>query len=216
MLADALLYPFRGAGLLIMILGTVLAIVLQIVSLAPFVGIIALLIFYGYFTAYYYQILQQSASGSDLEPDWPDVSDYWDDAIRPVIQVLGVLLVSNSLWFLAVWQLGEESPVTWLAEMLGMFYFPMAILGVVTLGHIGGANPLLVIPSIFKTLPRYAVVAAIAIALPLLLDAITQLATSNPYLSWGLSTFLTLYLITAHARLLGLFYQRNEEKLDWI
>ena len=74
-----------------------------------------------------------------------------------------------------------------------MFYFPMAMLGVTILGHMGGALPNIVIPSIGRTLIPYAVIAAIAILLPLLLNGITKV-TPNAFLltSLGLSTALTL------------------------
>ncbi len=75
MITDALSYPLRGSGVIMLIIGTVIAVLLQVATVGPF-GAIALLLFYGYFTAYYYQILQHTATGSDAEPDWPDVTDF--------------------------------------------------------------------------------------------------------------------------------------------
>lgn len=217
MIADALSYPFRGAGLFILILGTVAALLLQLASFVPILGFLAIVLLFGYFTAYYYQVLQHTATGSDAEPDWPDVSDFWDDLIRPLLQVIGVLIVANLPWALAIAFTGSpDSPISLVARIFGMFYFPMALLAVVVLGHLGGANPLLVIPSILRTFPGYAVVAAIAILLPFGIDLIIDATEETPWIAWGVSTFLSLYLITTHARLLGLFYRRKEEALDWI
>ncbi len=169
------------------------------------IGLIAAIFFYGYFAAYYYQILQHTATGHDRDPDWPEIDDFLEDMLRPVFQVVGVLLISHLPWILASWQLGADHAITWTAEFLGMFYFPMGILAVVILGHLGGTNPLLVFPSIFRTLTPYALVAAVIIALPLLFNAILLLADGRPLVGWTVSTLLSLYLITAHGRPLGLF-----------
>ena len=96
-----------------------------------------------------------------------------------------------------------------------MFYFPMGLLAVAILGNLGGANPLRVIPSILRTLPSYAVVGSIAVGLSFLIDYIINALPGNPILSNGIATLLTLYFITVHARLLGLFYRKEAEKLDW-
>ena len=215
MVTDALSYPLRGSGILVMIIGTVVAILLQVAAFVPVIGILAAIIFYGYFIAYYYQILQKTATGSDVEPDWPDVSDFLDDMVSPTLQVIGVLIVSNLLWALAIWQTGEESVLSWAAQAFGMFYFPMALLSVIILGNLGGANPVHVIPSIFRTMSTYAVVGFVAVGLSFLVDFIISKLAGNPLVNHGITTLLTLYFITAHARLLGMFYRKEEEKLDW-
>ena len=216
MIADALSFPLKGTGILVMIIGTVMAVVLQFATFVPIIGVLALLVFYGYFIAYYYQILQKTATGSNVEPDWPDVTDFLDDMVMPTLQVIGVLIISNLLWALAIWQTSEDSVLSWAGQAFGMFYFPMGLLAVVILGHIGGANPFRVLPSIFRTLPTYTVVGLVAIGLSFLVDWMIENIPGPIYLSWGVSTFLTLYFITAHARLLGLFYQKEEERLDWM
>ena len=215
MITDALSYPLRGSGILVMIMGTIMGMLLQLATFVPVIGLLAIVIFYGYFIAYYYQILQKTATGSDVEPDWPDVSDFIDDTVMPTLQVIGVLIISNLLWALAIWQTGEDSILSWTGQAFGMFYFPMGLLAVAILGNLGGANPLRVIPSILRTLPSYAVVGSIAVGLSFLIDYIINALPGNPILSNGIATLLTLYFITVHARLLGLFYRKEAEKLDW-
>ena len=215
MIADALSYPLRGSGILVMMIGTVVAMLLQLAAFAPVIGLLAILIFYAYFIAYYYQILQKTATGSDVEPDWPDVTDFLDDMVSPTLHVIGVFVISNLLWALAIWQTGEDSLLSWAAQAFGMFYFPMALLGVVILGNLGGANPFHVIPSIVRTISTYAMVGFIAVGLSFLIDFIISKLSGNPIVSQGIATALTLYFITAHARLLGMFYRKEEEKLNW-
>ncbi len=138
--------------------------------------------------------------------------------ITPLIQVIAVLIVSNLLWALAIWQFGEDSPLAWVGQGFGMFYFPMALLGVVILGNLSGANPMRVIPSIVRTLPSYALVGAVAVALSFALSWMSErLSESDSIIViMGATTALTLYFVTVHARLLGLFYRQESEKLDWL
>jgi hypothetical protein len=84
-----------------MVIGTAMAMLIQLAAFVPVIGLLTILIFYGYFIAYYYQILQKTATGSDVEPDWPDVSDFLDDMVIPTLQVIGVLIISNLLRALA-------------------------------------------------------------------------------------------------------------------
>ena len=88
----------------------------------------------------------------------------------------------------------------------------MALLGVFILGNLGGANPIRVIPSIARTLPAYAIV---AVGLPFLINGIINNLSGNPMVNQGIATPLMLYFITAHARLLGIFYRKEAEKLNW-
>ena len=217
MLSDALSYPFRGSGLVIIIIGTIIAVLLQFASIAPMVGTLSLILMGGYFTAYYAQIVKKTATGSDDAPDWPDITDFLADMLMPVFQVIGVFLIANVPLMLAIWLTGADSIFSLIAKGLGMFYFPMAMLAVTILGHLGGAMPTVVIPSIGRTFVSYVIVAAIAILLPFLLNVIAKV-TPNAFLlmSLGISTALTLILITIHARLLGLFYRNNEERLGWL
>jgi hypothetical protein len=54
-----------------------------------------------------------------------------------------------------------------------------------------------------------------SMGLSFLIDYIINALPGNPILSNGIATLLTLYFITVHARLLGLFYRKEAEKLDW-
>ena len=96
-----------------------------------------------------------------------------------------------------------------------MFYFPMALLGVFILGNLVGANPIRVIPSIARTLPAYAIVGVVAVGLPFLMNDIINNLSGNPMVNQGIATLLMLYFITAHAHLLGIFYRKEAEKLNW-
>lgn len=216
MVADALSYPIKGSGILIMILGTLGAVVIQLAAIVPVFGFLAFAIFYGYFIAYYYHIVQKTATGSDAEPDWPDISDFLEDLVMPTFQVIGVLIVSNLLWALAIWQTGADSSLSLVGQVFGIFYFPMALLAVVILGNLAAANPVRILPSILRTLPTYALVGAILVGLKFLLDLINAALKGSPFISLGITTLLLLYFITVHARLLGLFYRKEAEKLDWL
>ena len=216
MISDALSYPFKGAGLLVILLGTVFGMILQVAASTPVLGLIALLFYFGYFSAYYFQILQHTATGSDREPEWPDISDFLDDIISPAFQVFCVLLISNALWIAGAIMYDPDHALAVGGRVFGLFYFPMALLAVVIMGNINAANPLRVLTSIAKTLPTYAVVGAVLVCLSYVVDVISTYLPGPDFIVWGISTFLLLTFITAHARLLGLFYRQEEEKLDWL
>ena len=91
----------------------------------------------------------------------------------------------------------------------------MALLGVVILGNLGGASIIRMIPSIARTLQAYAIVVVVAVGLPFLMNDIINNLSGNPMVNQGIATLLMLYFITAHARLLGIFYRKEAEKLNW-
>ncbi len=216
MIADALTYPFKGAGWLLLLMGTVFGMVLEVASTVPVLGLIAMVFYFGYFAAYYYQILQNTATGHDGEPEWPDVTDFMEDILSPLFQVFGVFLISNFLLFLALMSYPSDDPVVLAAMAFGLFYFPMGLLAVAILGHVGAANPVRVLVSIIKTFPTYLLVGGVLVGLSFVIDFVVERLLGPGFLVWGISTFLALTFITAHARLLGLFYRKEEERLDWL
>lgn len=216
MFGDALAYPVKGAGVVVLIMGSIFAVLVQLAGFVPLVGLLAAVFLVGYFAAYYYQILQRTATGNNHEAEFPDVSEFLDDIILPAFQIIGVLIISNLLWALAILVAPDNHVLQWLGRAFGAFYFPMALLSMIIHGHLGGTNPLIVLPSILRTLPRYCIVAAVAMLLSFATNATDRLNFGIPVFGWAIPMFAFLYFITAHARMLGLFYRLEEERLDWL
>ena len=114
--------------------------------------------------------------------------------------------------------------------MLGCLYFPMAFLAVAMKDTALAANPLVVIPAIFKVPLGYLVTCTVVIGVylvRLLGDALAGGAQSVGYHTRDMSVmFLTfgvravwslfrVYLLTVSMRTLGLLYVTNKHKFGW-
>ena len=135
--------------------------------------------------------------------------------------------------------------IYWLLLGCGVFFLPMVLLAIIMFGSLSAINPLLIIPSIFSTFSRYwltllafcvpvGIAVAVSICLPkhtigvvgyLLrgIDTILTFATGLPIAlpkhTIGIISFLLrgiyAYLALVAAHILGRFYYRNQEKLNW-
>ena len=83
-LAKAFGYPFKGSGIVLLAVAAVCLTVLELLSRLPFLWILKLL-FGAYLCAYYISVISFSAGGEDELPDWPAVTNLWDDILRPVV-----------------------------------------------------------------------------------------------------------------------------------
>ena len=184
MLRDAITYPWRRGGPYILIPGAFLALALSVSAWAPVIGLISVALGSCYFAAFYFSIVENTFSGRHRVPDWPEFADLYDDLIRPGLQMAAIFIVCKLLaagvgailFETGIIQLEEETragglmvTLLWLVihpasasavlgQMSGVIfalYFPMAVIGVVANGHVGGALPHRVIPAILRCLPGY-------------------------------------------------------------
>lgn len=88
MLLDALAYPFRGDGFIILALGTVLFTVLDFVGMFSWIISAAA---WGYLLLMLQQVLHGTAMGEDRVPNWPDF-DGFGQLLGKTFQWVGVLV----------------------------------------------------------------------------------------------------------------------------
>jgi hypothetical protein len=96
-----------------------------------------------------------------------------------------------------------------------LFYYPMAMIGVVLFGNIGGAFPHRVIPALCRTFPAsllLGIVNAALFALPVLNS---YFARHLPLIGGSYQYCIYLYCMIVEARFLGLFYQRERSVIQW-
>lgn len=105
----------------------------------------------------------------------------------------------------------RNNNVVWLLYILGVFISPMLILTVTMFDSINAFNPFLIIGSIVSTLLPYCGLVLLLCVISLIMLLITYLSTGWALLSWGIN----VYLIFIVAYLLGRFYRRYEDKLNW-
>jgi hypothetical protein len=96
----------------------------------------------------------------------------------------------------------------------GAFLFPMALLAVVMHDALHGLNPVLLIRSILRVPFQYCALAPFCCALCLLVPVAGHYLVTFWILGYAL-LFLAFYQLLILAHLLGRFYWRNEERLNW-
>jgi uncharacterized membrane protein len=234
-LPGAFVFPFRGNGVLVLIVATLLFTVLGLRSFC-FFAIVMQISFYGYLFSFMQNILHATAVGDDEMPELPSMSSFWEDLLLPFLRLLGVGLVSflPALCVLG-YALSTEQPAAAVmmvpAVIFGYLYFPMAFLAVAMLDSIAAVNPLVVVPSILKAPLEYLVTV-------ILLGAVFFLESKGDALVGGvfagsfmtesmgklvlillmrlLWAFVPIYLLTVGTRVLGLLYVSKREELGWM
>jgi FHA domain len=239
---SAFIYPFRGSGLLVLILCAFLLAGLDFISKGWFF-ILSFLFFglkivaYGYLFSYMQNIIHATASEEDEMPEMPGFDNVFGGAFRFGVTVLisfalpiafSVLQILSVLGFLGPVHAPDGALVT--TMVLGYLYFPMAFLAVAMKDTVLAANPLVVIPAILKVPLGYLVTAILVIGIYVLRqsgnwavghttgagahtrDVSVMLLTFGVRAVWTLVSF---YLLTVSARILGLLYVTNKQKLGW-
>ncbi len=94
LVVDAASYPFRESGKYMLIWGAVLSVIASLAGLAPILGFFAVLFISAYFCATYFSIVETTAVGQAIAPQFPDVSNTLEDLLVPFLKVLAVFVIS--------------------------------------------------------------------------------------------------------------------------
>ncbi len=216
---DVLSYPFRKGGRNILIVGAILLILSQFGSIFPAVGLFVTLFVFAYLCGLYFELVLLSTDDEGAIYSFPDLNDPLDDILLPTLKVLGVILISFAPLF--AWLLwGDESAayadgVTYGLVAWGIFYFPMAMLATVIVGTSTAGLPHIVLPSIVRSGPLYLLAAALVVGIYLLGASAHQFLSEWPLLTIPITSLLSMYVLMANARTLGLLFQRKEKDLNW-
>jgi hypothetical protein len=229
---DIFFYPLSKAGLSIILISVGIPFVLRLLTklLQAFtlvflpvlvfwiLFIIAhwslLLIFVLYVCWYAFECMRDSAAGGLRAPETAGIAPGLGDILRQTLRLVVCLLfyMSPALLYLAHTQ--RPDPILWLLYGCGGFLVPMGLLAVFMFDSLRAINPILVIGSIRSTFFQYCglVVFCYALCLSIPLAAYFLLRV------WTLGyvfllIFFYLTLILAH--LLGRFFWKYEDKLNW-
>jgi hypothetical protein len=240
----AFLYPFRGAGILVVIVGMVIFGLLKVGTIAMRFGSIRLFIFGiilqivagGYLFTYLQTIVHATAAEDKELPDLPGLSNFLDDIVMPFFRLLGLMLFCfGPAIVLAIWAATSHQTALSLAFLaaliFGYLYFPMAFLSVAILDSVAAANPLVVVPSILKVPLEYlftifllaSVFGFLALGNVLIRIIFPEgwLTHSVPELfamvgALVLHGFMTLYMLIVTVHILGLLYVARKDRLAWL
>ncbi len=243
-LPSAFLYPLRGGGPMIVIVGIVILGLIKCGQALLIFGTLRTLIFGvilevfagGYFFTYLQGIMHATAAEERELPDLPGIGNVLEDIVVPFFRLIALLVFCSLPGAIAgVWYGTSHRPeliyAVYGATALFYLYFPMAFLAVAIIDSITAANPLLVVPSIFRVPVKYLVS-----LLPLGCMALVQWAGSlftNKVFPEGWTTgsmgslfgmigsliflsFLSFYLLVVAVHLLGLIFVTSKSELGWL
>ena len=229
-LPRAVAYPFRGNGVLIIIVATIIFAALGFIS-GGILGIIFMAMALGYFFSFAQNIINATAVEDDVLPDLPGLDDVWGSFFK----VLGVTLMSfGPALALAFLVIAQEQSALGIAliptVILGCLYFPMAFLAVAINDDVMACNPLVVVPSICKVPVEYVITVILvggvfgvrwvgdAVSDALVGPALFTTSMSKMFLFFALRAvwaFISIYLLTVTMRILGVLYVTKKHRLGW-
>jgi hypothetical protein len=239
---DIFLYPLSISGLIHLVIFFCVPILIslayqfllqQIWPISDLILAILYVLFVGYVLYYLSWCIIDSTKGGLRAPDMTlQSSPGKGEAIECAGIFLACLVVC--FWPAAVYYIFTRKTdlLYWLLTAAGVLFFPMALLAGCLHDSIHGLKPMLIIKSVIKTFPGYLAVvvffaaffAMLSIVIPpppqsegleplwLYLSQVTGAIFSSRY---ALRTTGFIYLAMTGAHILGRFYCRYQEKLNW-
>jgi len=227
-LPGAFIYPFRGTGVLVLI---VASLVFAGMGLVPwYLNIPMRIVFLGYLFSYMQNIIHATAAEESQMPELPGMDDVFGGFLRFAGTV--VMSFGLTLGLLIARLSGVDLPVSaiLISMLLGCLYFPMAFLVVAMKDNVLACNPLVVVPSILRVPLQYIVTVVLfatifgvqqignMIASAAGASALTTTSMSTMFAGFGFKliwSLLSVYLLTVNMRIMGLLYLTQKEKLGW-
>jgi phage FluMu protein Com len=229
---DIFLYPLCRSSLIILALGAAIPLVLRVflrlsrdLALAFPPGVIlwvlfiiahwgALLVFVLYINWYVAECIRDSAAGGIRALDTTALTPGVGELIGQSLTVLacGAACMAPAILYTRG---HDDGPLFWVLYGAGGFLFPMALLAVTLFDSLRALSPVLLLSSLFSTFVPYCFLAASCLAMYLLAPLVIRCLFSELWLLGYLLLFVTFYLALVLAHLVGRFYWRNEERLNW-
>jgi DNA-directed RNA polymerase subunit RPC12/RpoP len=220
-LIDIFLYPANVQGLIFLAIAVLLPMLIRVISLFLCLFGIILSLFIAVIEMYVYwylaQCVRDSAAGSIRAPDTlAETPGIWE-LLWQLFELLACLAVCAAPVAVYYGFTHRIDLTFWILAGSGAFLYPMTLLGVLMFDSINGLNPIIIIPSIFSTIFQYCGL-VILIGAILFLLVQTQRILQPGFLGFVLYPLLQaaeLYLAMIAAHLLGRFYFKYQEKLNW-
>ncbi|UCG56857.1 MAG: hypothetical protein JSU70_18565 [Phycisphaerales bacterium] len=229
---DVLLYPISKPGLvtigvivgiplLIEVAGELLRIgALSFPALIIFVlafgvlGFVLKVVLYTYLYWYICECIRDSATGGLRAPETLAQAPGLWDILLSALMTFGCLF----FFFLPMTLYYRHSRsidwIFWTLTAYGALFFPMGLLAVVIFESLWGLNPILLIRSVVSTFLPYCAFVCLLLAIGYLVIKVAHVATGHPWLAFPLF-LVCIHVTLVAAHLLGRFYWRYEEKLNW-
>lgn len=174
-----------------------------------------------YICWYITECVRDSAKGGQRAPEafaMSGLGEMWSQSLH----IIGCYLIFlGPALFYSVFS-NETDIVFWLLLIYGAFFFPMGLLACIMFDSVGGLNPLLLIGSIFSTFFQYCGLVLLISGIVLGFRAIQTTRTSDiqqetitTIVIGAISSLILFYIAFVVAHLIGRFFWRNQEKLNW-
>lgn len=223
-LIDIFLYPisvpglinlaiFLGVPLLIDILGTILPV--QLSCLFGLVTIVIHIVIFLYIYWYFVECVRDSADGGVRAPEGLGATPGLAGMFWQTVNVIGCLAVFFGPFVFYMLFAKKTDIIFWLLLSYAVFLFPMGLLAVVMFDSAIGLNPRLLIRSISGTFSPYCGL-VLLFAAPVVLIGIIQPETQESLFWKFILRSVITYMVLVGAHLLGRFYWRYQDKLNWV
>lgn len=224
-------YPFRGNGPVLLAAGSAFLLVVRVVGtlsgpaavLGLIAGVIVGVFAGGYLFNYCKRIIETTANGEDALPDWPDFTDWMEDALRPFIQLLALLLFVYGPWlmlgFVTVPDPRLATALAWATLVAAGVLAPMALLALTIYDRFAALNPVLLLPSMARCPVDYGITVAGFVglmAVVMVVESLLDWLLPLPLLPGFLATILGFYFQVVAMRVVGVFYRAHREDLGWM
>jgi hypothetical protein len=222
MVQDAFAYPLRGHGSVILILGGLFLALIDILSRSWRMrsGIFFAVFGAGYLAAYMFHIVEASAMGKRKLPEWPEFSNFWDSICIPFFQMALPTIACCLPACVPIILFGWNEQAFAMAVAIAIvcsFYLPMAILAIAVNNSVAGMHLGIVFPAIWAVFLRYAAIWLTISAVGAVSQIVYHLVLEEvPLLGLAMNMWVSLYLIAAEMRLIGILYYTSEGKLKLV
>lgn len=210
---DIFMYPISLSGLMHIAVFVIIPIIAGFLLLLGFFVRIGLFLYLGWYLT---ECVRDSAKGGTRAPKafaHMGLGEMWEQ----VQHIVGVYLIYLTPAMFYNLYANRYDVIFWVLLVTGSFFFPMALLTCIMFDSIRGLNPFLLLGSIFSTFFQYCglVLLIICVILSFVLMSGGLQNLSKNILIENIIHFIQLYMVFIVAHLIGRFYWRNEEKLNW-
>jgi hypothetical protein len=219
LLPGAFAYPVHGLGPAFLVMATIFFGLIKILSFSV-MGKVLGVFGAGYLAAWLFKILNDTAMGKKGFSEWPDITDFVTDVIEPLRSIgltalvaFGpalVCLVAGWLWHPFFFALALVLAAG------GAAYYPMALLAT-AIGTTLAFHPSVICTSVMRLLGPYSTAYGVFVAVGIVLGLGGGLIEEGvPVLGSIVAYGISIYLSIVEARILGLLYWTNKERLGWL
>lgn len=214
-LGGAFLYPFGGAGPVMLVFGSLFFAAMALLGHIPYIGVGFAIITAVYLTAYLVKIVFATAMGEDEPPSWPELGRPWQNLFAPTLFVafVGALCFGPAVGY--YYAVGSD-PICWMLALIGGFFFPMGLATVSVMPNAASLNPLFWLNAICAVPADYMMASVtffVAFGLKILGE---QTFGQIPYVGVALGTALAFFFLMVEMRILGLILHENKKEIGWL